>query len=221
MQKLAEKMAAIESLLGWVCVYLEFAPGAMRARRQEWVSEPSPLDPPPHAPQITNPDCNGRCRTCMAYYQAAGKRPECPPEEKWVRERNRVRRQYRVGDVCDSLLRLADENVQMAQAVWAVWVEPWPGSLVSGKRTALGSRTEAIGWDVRMERADLAEAGLEWMAHDVRGDVLAYGEKPDELDNQIRQLAAQGYTQRRIQRELRCDRNKISAVLRGPRVRCG
>jgi hypothetical protein len=209
-QTRAEKMAAIESLLEFLFVYRDDIPGAARTQRQEWISEPSPLDPPPLAPRAYNLACNGRCWTCRAFYASLGKRPDCPPNDKWWRDADKLRAKYRIGDIEESLFRLSGENPTTAQAVWAVHVEPWPDP-----------KTEPIAASVRKERDQLAREGVAWMAHDIRGDVLAYGEKPDPTENQIRQLASQGYTQRRIAKELRCDHNKVAAVLRGVDVRCG
>jgi hypothetical protein len=136
--------------------------------------------------------------------------PACPPEEKWMREYSKLRRRYRIGDLEKSIEHLSDHDATLAQAVWAVHVEPWPDP-----------KTEPIAPETKGERARLAAQGIEWMAHDIKGDVLGYGEKPDPVENQIRQLASQGFTQRRIQRELRCDRNKIRSVLAAVEVRCG
>lgn len=199
-----EKAAAIISLLELVWFHLDYIPGAMRVQR--YGEAEGGEGTPPLAP--VNVNCNGRCHTCLAYYRLMGKKPVCPPEEKWARERATLRRRYRIADVEESLMRLATVDATLAQAVWAEHVESWPDP-----------RTEPIAADVREYRRECARRGVEWMAHDVRGDVPAYGERPDPIENQIRQLAAQGYTQRRIQRELRCDRNKITAVLCGQDVR--
>lgn len=209
-QPFADKLAAIRSLLELVYWHLDYIPGAMRVQRYG----ESEQEPPEHRVFLpVNVDCNGRCYTCLAYYRLIGRRPDCPPEEKWERERADLRRRYRIADVEASLMRLADVDVTLAQAVWAVYVEPWPGALWDATRPAMGAKTEAISLTVREERARLAEEGVRWLGHDIRGDVLAYGEKPDPIDNQIRQLAAHGYTWKRIRRELGVSNDRISRVL--------
>jgi hypothetical protein len=144
-QKLTDKMAAIESLLGWICAHYGYVPGAEKTARQEWVSEPSPLDGPPAPPQFYNVECRGHCFTCIAEHKSRGKVPACPPEEKWLREYKRLRREYRIGEIEKLLKRLSGKNPSMAQAVWAVWVEPWPGALYN---------RSAVRWERR--RSNLA-----------------------------------------------------------------
>ena len=222
MQDFTAKCDAIISLLGCVWQDLDFVPGAMRTVPQKWVSEPSPLDPPYVPPVPDNPYCKGRCHTCLAYYRASGNKLfDCPPEVKWKREYDQLRARYRVGDVEVALMRLAEWEPEQAQAVWAVYVEPWPGALLDAARPALGAKTEAIGETARLLRAYLAEQGVEAMAEDIEGDVLAFGERVEPKDNQIRQLAAQhlaatGHEQRkRIAKELRCRPQYVQRVLEG------
>lgn len=208
MQTLAEKIAAIESLLEFLFAYRDDIPGAARTQRQEWISEPSPLDPPPVPPPAYNLDCNGRCWTCRAFYASLGTSPACPPDEKWAREAETLRRTYRIRDIEESLFRLSDEDATKAQAVWAVHVEPWPDP-----------KTEPIAPSVKEERARLAREGVEWMAHDIRDDVRAYGEKPEPIENEIRRMHAHGISNRMIAKRLGCRPQKVQTVLCGDVVR--
>jgi hypothetical protein len=209
MQDFDAKCQAIVSLLGSVFAHLDYVPGAQQTARQEWISEPSPLDPPAQPKPVYDLGCMGRCFTCLIAY-TVGKRPACPPDEKWAREYEQLRRRYRIRDVEESLLRLSWEENPLAQAVWAVHVEPWPDP-----------RTEPIGMEAKAERARLAEQGVWWLAEDIEGDVLAYGEKVETLDNEIRRMKADGYTYKGIKRELRCGSDRIRRVLHGETVRCG
>ena len=197
MQTLSDKAAAIESLLPFIYAHLDAHPAAMHVQRY------GDSDGDVHGPSVTYyAGCNGRCFTCMAYFHATlNRRPNCPPEERWITEGRRLRRDYRITDLEQAILRLTDYNRLWAQAVWMTYVEPWPE------------------WMPR-QQADLAQEGVQWMAYRVPGDVLGYGERRDPVENQIRQLASQGYTQRRITKELRCDRNKVRAVLSADAVRC-
>jgi hypothetical protein len=202
MQTLTDKVAAIESLLPFLFAHLDHVPAAMRTARQGWISERSPLDDSPAPSPAYNLDCNGRCYTCQAYAQSIGRAPVCPPEEAWAATRGMLRRRYRLEDIEASLMRLSRFDPTLAQAVWAVWVEPWPDP-----------KTEPISPEVQAQRAMLAEKGLDWLAWDIEGDVLAFGEKVEPRDNQIRQLAALGFPQKRIARELRCSLRDIQRVL--------
>lgn len=217
MQSLSDKCQGIISLLELVFLHRDFVPGAARTQRQEWVSEPSPLDEP--RPVVVITECNARCDTCLAYHERIGRRPQCP-DEKWLRERLKLRRCYRIADVECSLLKLAKFDISQAQAVWAVFVEPWPGELVDIGRPSLGTRTEAISPQARHERADLADAGVFWLAEDIDGDVLPVGEVVHPVDNEIRRLLAYGVAERRIARDLGVGRDRIRRIKRAQTVRC-
>lgn len=220
-QPLTDKIAAIISLLGWVYAHLEYMPCAQRAPRQQWVSERSQLDEPPRRPHITMPECQGRCSTCLAYQEATGVRVECPPDERWMTEYRWVRRQYRITAVTKSLLRLAEVDVEQAQAVWAVYVEPWPGQPVGYERLALGTKTEVISETARMERAHLAEAGVEWMAHEIRGEVQGPGEQQPTKKEQVASLLADGITSpSEIARRVGCSTRHAKRLTAAVKVRC-
>lgn len=219
-QPLADKIAAIISLLGWVYAHLEYMPCAQRAPRQQWVSERSSLDEPPRRPRITLPECQGQCSTCLAYQEATGVRVECPPDEKWMTEYRRIRSQYRITAVTKSLLRLAEVDTDQAQAVWAVYVEPWPGQLVDHTRPALGTKTEAISEATRLDRAYLAEAGVEWMAHEIRGEVHGPGEKGPTTQEQVASLVADGITSpSEIARRVGCSTRHAKRLKAAAKVR--
>jgi len=204
-QLFPDKCEAIRSLLPLIFWHLDYMPHAMKVRRYGQ-SEGDP-GKPPAAP--INVNCDGRCFTCLAYFKLMGKLPNCPPEEKWERERQSLRRKYRIIDLEDALLNLGAFAPNLAQAVWATYVEPWPEP-----------KTEPIGWKAREHRACCAEEGIKWLAHDLQGDVLGYGEKRDPIENQIRQLASQGYGNKRIAKELRCRPAKVQTVLCADLVRC-
>ncbi len=195
-QNLSEKCEAIISLLEFVWFHLDFVPGAMRVQRY------GESEGGAGHTVIFDPNCSGRCFTCLAYHKSKKQQPLCPPEERWVWERKKLRRRYRIGDIEAALIALSKCHPTQAQAVWAVYVEPWPEP-----------KTEPIGESARAKRQILADQGVVWLAHEIKGELVAYGERPDPRDNQIRQLAAQGYTRRRIAKEVRCSLRDVVKVL--------
>jgi hypothetical protein len=202
MQDFQSKCEAIRSLLPLIFWHLDYMPHALKIRRYGQ-AEGDGGKPPP---KPVNVNCDGRCWTCLAYFKLMGKLPACPPEERWENERKALRRKYRITDLEEAITRL---ETNLAQAVWAVYVEPWPEP-----------KTEPIGWEARRHRHLCAEDGIEALAHDVRGDILGYGDKRDPIENQIRQLASQGYGTKRIAKELRCRPAKVQSVLCVEVVRC-
>ena len=224
-QKLAEKVEAIQSLLGFLFAHLDHVPGAAKTARQEWESEPSPLDEPKKPVVLT--ECTAHCDTCLAYHATKGVRPSCP-DELWKREYRALRKRYRIVDLEDALLRLGEADIHMAQAVWAVFVEPWPGELCLAERPALGTRTETIGIEVRLERARLAEDGVKWLAEHVDGDVRGYGAPQQKLrpvvtdrDREIVRLRIAGKSYGQIVEAVGCSKSTVKAVLSGQKVRRG
>lgn len=195
-QNLSEKCEAIISLLEFVWFHLDFVPGAMKVQHY------GESEGGAGHTVIFDPNCSGRCFTCLAYHKGKKQRPLCPPEERWVWERRKLRRRYRMGDIETTLIDLSKCQPMQAQAVWAVYVEPWPDL-----------KTEPISESDRTRRQTLADQGVVWLAHNIKGEVAAYGERPNPKDNQIRQLAAQGFTQRRIAKEMRCSLRDVSKVL--------
>jgi hypothetical protein len=208
-QAFRDKCEAICSLLGLMLYHLDDAPGRVIIQRQEWISEPSPLDPPRSLPDPYNVACEGRCQDCLNALKTSGRKPDCPPDELWVRERDALRRSYRMDDVEDALMRLSDCDPTHAQAVWAVYVEPWPDP-----------KTEPIAPETRVERARLADEGIGWMACTIQGDVRSFGEQVDDLDNEIRRLRAAGLSQRRIAKRLHCRPEKVGKVLSAGEAIC-
>jgi hypothetical protein len=182
MQSIEEKRAAIITLLGLVFIHLDAIPGAAQTARQHWVSLPSSLDEIVVAPDGMDLEtvkarqnllCTGQCVDCWKFHREINRRPECPPDERWVRQFQNVRRDYDVEDVEAVLLMLAEYQPLEAMAVYAVFVEPWPGELVDRQHPALGAKTEAISDESRMERARLAETGLQRMVDALPGWVRA------------------------------------------------
>jgi hypothetical protein len=197
LQSVADKTAAIISLLELVYFHVDKIPGAMHVQRYG-ESEGDPGER--RAPLAYNVNCNGRCARCIEAH--SGKKPLCPPEEVWAAERAYLRREYRIADVWESLERLSGHEPSWAQAVWTLYVEP-----------CLDPRSECIAPEHRAERDRCAKEGVEWMAHDIRGDVRAFGEKVEPIDNQIRQLASRGLSQRRIAVKLHVGRDRIRRLL--------
>ena len=197
-QSLVDKQSAIVSLLELVYFHLDRIPGAMHVQHYG-EGEGAPPEGR-REPLVYNVDCDGRCARCIEAH--SGKKPLCPPEEVWAAERAYLRREYRIADVWESLEHLSGYNPTWAQAVWTLYVEP-----------CLDPRSEAIAPEHRDERDRCAREGTEWMAHDIRGDVRAFGERVEPRDNQIRRMAADGFTRRRIARECRCSLRDVQRVL--------
>lgn len=189
-QTLAEKMAAIRSLLPLVFAHRDYDPHGLKVRRAEWVSEPSHLDPPPLPTPTWTLDCDGHCHTC----RAADPDVKCPPEEKWLREYEKLRARYRIGDLEKAVVALRLDDLNAAQAVWVVFVEPWPGALLDPERPELGARTEAISEMARNLRAAYAQKGLGWLAEKLEGDVRGEGDRGPTKLQQCADLMAEGIT---------------------------
>ena len=202
-QSLVDKCAAITSLLELVFYHLDRAPGAMHVQRYG-ESEGAPPEGR-REPLVYNVDCNGRCARCIEAH--SGKRPVCPPEEVWAAERAYFRREYRIADVWESLERLSGHEPSWAQAVWTLYVEP-----------CLDFRSECIAPGHKAERDRCAREGVEWMAHDIRGDVRAFGEIDSkereriEIDGCIRQMIECGFPVERIKAEVHVGSDRIKKV---------
>jgi hypothetical protein len=204
-QSFADKCAAIESLLESVFAHLDYVPGAMRVQRYGDAELEG-------GSGIAQQTCIIRRWTCWGSWPQYRLIVQLPPkmsEEKWAREYADLRRRYRIADLEASLIRLSDAEPSQAQAVWAVHVEPW-----------LDPATEPIGPVAKETRRLLAVAGVEWMAHDIRGDVLAFGEKREPIDNEICRMLADNWTERRIAHDLGVGRDRIRALKRTLEVRC-
>jgi hypothetical protein len=180
-QTLEDKCAGIVSLLELMLYHLDDAPGKVITQRQEWISERSSLDLPKPPPKLYNVACKGRCQDCMNALKVSGKKPDCPPDELWVRERDSLRRRYRMVDVEVSLMRLSEYAPTLAQAVWAQHVEPSPDP-----------KTEPISKHTRDEREEWAWRGVNWMARDIHGDVIAYSTEAPTREKQAADLMAEG-----------------------------
>jgi hypothetical protein len=210
MQTTEAKREAIESLLPFVYAHLDKIPCAMKPTPAKWVSEPSSLDEPPHAP-VEPRNCSGHCHTCRAFGKAEWTRAMCPPEESWIVTRDMLRRRYRIADIEHAIMRLADHDATLAQAVWAVWVEPWPDP-----------RTEPIAPETRAERARLAEQGLEWLAWDIPGEVAGFGMSLPTREDQTASLMADGIKSPSvIAQRLGCSVRHAKRLKAAVMVRCG
>jgi len=203
LQSVADKTVAIISLLELVYFHVDKIPGAMHVQRYG-ESEGAPPEGR-REPLVYNVNCNGRCARCIEAH--SGKKPLCPPEEVWAAERAYLRREYRIADVWESLERLSGHEPSWAQAVWTLYVEP-----------CLDPRSECIAPEHRAERDRCAKEGVEWMAHDVRGDVRAFGERVEPGENEIRRLRSGGLSERQIVIVLRRDgihvgRERVRRVL--------
>jgi hypothetical protein len=184
MQTLDEKVDAIVSLLGFMLYHLDQAPGAVATARQEWISEPSSLDPPKSPPRAINVFCDGRCSRCLNVLKANGKKPNCPPDEAWARTRDALRRRYRMNDIEQALYALSACGMSgaiAAQAVWAEHVEP-----------PVDPRSEAICPEARTYREVMAQVGVRWMAEWIPGDVIGFGVEAPTKQQQATSLIADG-----------------------------
>ena len=115
----------------------------------------------------------------------------------WVMAQRKVSARYRLWAVGLALQKLERARPELALAVKVAHMEiPTPN------------------WYEPALLKDRAKEGLEWMAEDIPGDVPEWGgEKAEPRDNQIRRMAADGYTRRRIARECRCSLRDVQRVL--------
>jgi hypothetical protein len=188
-QPLPERCEALRSLLPYLFLHLSLLPGASVTPRYG----DSELVPGPPAPPWTHLDCDGLCPLCPYGKDCRG--------EGWERMERMLRVRYRMGDIRVAFEALTERRPWLARAVLLVYVDP------------ADERSEPISEPAKIMRQRVANEGVEWMAGEIRGELVPVGEKPNTRANQIRQMAAQGYTWKRITKELRCSRRDVSAVL--------
>jgi hypothetical protein len=187
-----KKCEALRTLLPHLHDYLDYLSARLISRYD--VSEP---EPGPPAPLWAAFDCDGRCELCPYKADCKG--------ELWERVQNMMIRRYRMGAVKCAYDALAEVHPWMHIAVRAVYVEQYEGRM--------DAPSEPISAGAKAMRRRAAEDGIEWMAREIRGDLVPFGEKVDSRANHIRQMASQGFSQRRIARELRCSLRDVNAVL--------
>lgn len=149
-------------------------------------------------------------RSCIHYVRppdGSPPRPE-PDDELWVLCERYFRRAYRLEDVADALLQLAERHYHgqaMARAIYWTYVEPW---------------------DAFCAPAWLARKGLEIMAREIRGDLPVYQPTPRPLPYRARRaevlaLREQGMSYAAIARAVGCSKTTVRAYLRAAEVRRG
>lgn len=198
-QPLTDKIEALKTLLPQMTVYLALMAGGKVTRRYGQADE-NEKNPGPPPPVWTFLDCSGECARCPYDPQTATGRDRCRGEA-WERTKAYYERAYRMDEVERAYRLMEDARPWLVRPVWAVYVEPCE------------SASEPISVQAKAMRQRVADDGVGWMAGQVRCDLVAYGEQPSLRANQIRQMIAQGFTWKRIAKDLRCSRRDISAAL--------
>jgi hypothetical protein len=191
-QPFDEKVDAIRSLLPLVWAHLALMREAIKIG-QYHTPEFVPGQKPP--PVWLTLDCDGQCKRCVWEDECRGDVVEFV--------KGLLDRKYRIGAIAAALARLRIKAPQLAEEVEVVYVAP-----------GYPVREQEDDWHLRW-----ANAGVRWMARNIRGDVIGLGERRLTQAEQIVRLHEQGYTQRRIAKELRCDRNKVNVTLRALEIR--
>jgi len=212
-QDFTAKCETIVSLLQCVYAHLDYVPGALHVQRYGDSEEGAPTGPAP----CTVVTRRWTCWQTWPQYRLIVQLPPRMTEEKWAAEYASLRKRYRIGDVEESLTRLSRVEPTLAQAVWAEYVEPW-----------LDPKTEPVAPEMKEQRRVWAEAGIEWLAHDIRGEVEGFGEplqsqRPPVTarDRLIVEMRIGGASYGEIVKKARCSRSTVKAVLSGLKVRRG
>lgn len=195
-QTLLDKQAALKTLLPLLIVHLGLYEQALKISAYGDAD-----DVRKHGPVWSTLDCDGDCKRCEWEKTCRGEWFEVVKEK--------LRRRYRLQAVEISLGCLEYENEGWYHAVWQFYVDPPE--------------------DDCFHLSDLcrvyADAGVEWMAREIPGELVAFGEDrchttKQALTLQIIHMSQQNFTQRRIAHELRCGRDRVRQTLAAVGVRC-
>lgn len=187
MQSFTEKCEALKTLLPLIYVHLGRMPMARSTRRygQALEREKDPGYMPP--PGWSLLDCDGRCFACE--YE-----DDCRGEWWWV-EMVRLEKQYRIQTVKAAWTKLNLAAPQLAAAVAAEYLE----TKDEKDRTLIvvyARKDGRAGWAVDSRTSERhairAEAGIKWMARNIRGDLTPFHEKPKTTEEKVLEEMASG-----------------------------
>ena len=171
-QPLDAKVAALKTLLPLLWSYMASMPGARTTPRYGDSTIPGP--PPPEWLVAAGLDCGGECHFCDFGRSCRG--------DIWEAVSKRLSRQYRLAPIAAALVRLQGKAPQLAQAVNAVYVEPYD------------PKSEPVRPDQRRERERWAEAGVRWIARNTSGEFVGLGETKLTAEQQVERLVNEGVT---------------------------
>lgn len=198
-QSLAEKAAALRTLLPMLTAHLSLFPGAMKTPAYGETE----LEPGPPPPGWMSLDCMGRCSVCIYNPDTATGRDRCGGEPS-ERMADYLRRAYRMDVVAAAYRLLEEERPYLHRAVRLVYVEPW--------------EREPISEAALVMRQRVAEQGVERMAEGIPGKLDPFWRTPAEEARYRREIIARfladGRTYAYIQIQLGCSPNTISGVAR-------
>lgn len=210
-QTLTERCEALRSLLPLLTAHLALIPGARIVPRYG----DAPTEPGPPAPPWSVLDCDGHCPRCEYDPETAPKSDRCRGEG-WERMQCYLDKAYRLDAVRAAYQAMEEARPWMHRAVRLVYVEP------------ADERSECISEPARIMRQRVADDGVEWMAGEIRCDLVAFGETrpPARAETKARNqeivgLRCQGKSYREIARALGCSKNTVAAVLNGKELRQG
>jgi len=187
-QPFPERVEAIRSLLPLLWAYL----ASMTRTTPRYGDSTIPGPPPPEWLVAAGLDCDGECNACHFERSCRG--------DIWEVVSKSLSRQYRLAPIAAALTRLQGKAPQLAQAVIAVYVEPYD------------PKSEPVRADQRKERERWAQAGVRWIARNTGGEFVGLGETKRPMADQIVELREKGFSYRAIQRMLGCSSKTIAAV---------
>jgi DNA-binding CsgD family transcriptional regulator len=199
----ATRVEALKSVLPLLELHLDLICRVRSALGGAWESEPSPLDSVPK-PKLFTPDmtCAIRCLICRDTLHCR--------DEAWVLREIMLRSAYHLGEITDSLERLAGFapwGRYYASAVYWEHVEPW------------------TSWNPA-KRREWSEYGLDFMAENITVDLEPFrmgNRQTGKLsrNEEIVRLREAGLSYHQISKTLRCSKSTVSALLSGRKVRSG
>lgn len=166
-QPLPAKAAAICTLLPFLHDHLSLLAGAQITQRY---GDSTP-EPGPPSPAWVTLDCDGRCRACEHERVCLG--------EGWERL-ERFWKRYRMDAIRRAYRDLEDQRAYLHRAVRLVYVEPWDADYVSP--------------EAKIMRQRMADGGVEWMAGEIRGEIVGLGEHKVTAEQQVERLVNEGIT---------------------------
>lgn len=167
-QPLTDKIEALKTLLPLLWCHLSLLPGARTVQRYG-DAEVEPGEPKPPWALL---DCRGVCVVCTYKRECRG--------EPWESMARGLDRKYRLATIAGALVKLDGKAHQLAHAVIAVYVEPYD------------PKTEPIRESDREQRQRWADAGVRWLAREIRGDLVGLGEVKLTTEEQVERLVNEG-----------------------------
>lgn len=194
-QPLTDKIEALKTLLPLLWCHLSLLPGSRTVQRYGDAT----VEPGPPSPAWVTLDCDGVCDTCDYGPQSADR---CRGEA-WERMACYLDRAYGMGKVRHAYDRLEQARPWMYRAVKLVYVEP------------VDERSECVSVEARIMRKRVADDGVEWMAAEIRGELVCFGERKRTMRELVEAMLKHGETRTgRITSALGCDSSYVRRIKR-------